>query len=31
MELTCPYCGLTSDECDFPDLFYDDYDVTCKI
>lgn len=34
MELTCPYCGFTPDECDFPDLFYDDYDdcdVTCEM
>lgn len=31
MKLTCPYCGFTSDECDFPDLFYDDYDVTCEM
>lgn len=31
MELTCPYCGFTSDECDFPDLFYTDYDVTYEM
>lgn len=29
--LRCPYCGYESDFCDFPDLFYDDYDVTCEM
>lgn len=31
MELTCPYCGFTSEVCDFPDLFYDDDDITCEM
>jgi hypothetical protein len=31
MTITCPYCGFTSDECDFPDLFYDDYDMTYEM
>lgn len=31
MTLVCPYCGFTSDECDFPDLFYIDFDVTCEM
>lgn len=22
--LKCPYCNYESDECDFPDLFYED-------
>lgn len=31
MKLTCPYCGFTSDEYDFLDLFYDDYDTTYEM
>lgn len=31
MTITCPYCGFTSDDYDFPDLFYTDYDVTCEM
>lgn len=30
-DLICPYCGYESDPCDFPDLFYNDYDVTCEM
>lgn len=28
MTLVCPYCGFTSDESAFPDLFYTDDDDT---
>lgn len=31
MTLVCPYCGFTSDESGFPDLFYDDYDTTYEM
>lgn len=31
MAITCPYCGFTSNKCDFPDLFYDDYDTTYEM
>lgn len=31
MTITCPYCGFTSDECDFPDLFYPDSNNTAEL
>ena len=30
-DLRCPYCGWESESCNFPDLFYDDYEVTYEI
>lgn len=29
--LKCPYCGLKSDECNFPDLFYTDCESSKEI
>ena len=29
--LKCPYCGFIGDECDFPDLFYTDYESPKEI
>ena len=29
-DITCPFCGYTSEPCDFPDLFYEGFEESAE-